>query len=172
LRKSVTEFCKILNFLGLYSNFWQVTVLHEQAFVGRNATTWIPTNESVYLHWHYLQLYYSMSSNKYSRCKFLCPTRNIFFCLDSSRNVRPILFLIKTPNHTGHGKYILMLRFWGISLDGTNSWRLFLPGNFERKIRPKNKICGFPVSRPYLAFGPRNPDPKLFYWIMLVSVST
>jgi hypothetical protein len=24
------------------------------------------------------------------------------------------------------------------------------------------------VSRPYLAFGCRNPDPKLFYWIMLV----
>jgi hypothetical protein len=38
-------------------------------------------------------------------------------------------------------------------------------------LRPK-KICGFPVSRPYLAFGRRNPDPKLFYWIMLVSVST
>jgi hypothetical protein len=37
-------------------------------------------------------------------------------------------------------------------------------------LRPK--ICGFPVSRPYLAFGRRNPDPKLFYWIMLVSVST
>jgi hypothetical protein len=33
----------------------------------------------------------------------------------------------------------------------------------------KKKICGFPVSRPYLAFGRRNPDPKLFYWIMLVS---
>ena len=31
----------------------------------------------------------------------------------------------------------------------------------------KKKICGFPVSRPYLAFGRRNPDPKLFYWIML-----
>jgi hypothetical protein len=28
------------------------------------------------------------------------------------------------------------------------------------------------LSRPYLAFGRRNPDPKLFYWIMLVSVST
>jgi hypothetical protein len=39
-------------------------------------------------------------------------------------------------------------------------------------FRPKKKICGFPVSRPYLAFGRRNPDPKLFYWIMLVSVST
>ena len=38
-------------------------------------------------------------------------------------------------------------------------------------MRPK-KICGFPVSQPYLAFGRRNPDPKLFYWIMLVSVST
>jgi hypothetical protein len=38
-------------------------------------------------------------------------------------------------------------------------------------IGPK-KICGFPVSRPYLAFGRRNPDPKLFYWIMLISVST
>ena len=38
--------------------------------------------------------------------------------------------------------------------------------------RAKKKICGFPVSRPYLAFGRRNPDPKLFYWIMLVSVST
>jgi hypothetical protein len=37
--------------------------------------------------------------------------------------------------------------------------------------RPKKK-CGFPVSRPYLAFGRRNPDPKRFYWIMLVSVST
>jgi hypothetical protein len=36
----------------------------------------------------------------------------------------------------------------------------------------KKNICGFPVSRPYLAFGRRNPDPKLFYWIMLVSVST
>jgi hypothetical protein len=36
----------------------------------------------------------------------------------------------------------------------------------------QKKICGFPVSRPYLAFGRRNPDPKLFYWIMLVSVST
>jgi hypothetical protein len=36
----------------------------------------------------------------------------------------------------------------------------------------KKKICGFPVSRPYLAFGRRNPVPKLFYWIMLVSVST
>jgi hypothetical protein len=34
------------------------------------------------------------------------------------------------------------------------------------------KKCGFPVSRPYLGFGRRNPDPKLFYWIMLVSVST
>jgi hypothetical protein len=34
------------------------------------------------------------------------------------------------------------------------------------------KICGFPVSRSYLAFGRRNPDPKLFYWIMRVSVST
>jgi hypothetical protein len=32
----------------------------------------------------------------------------------------------------------------------------------------QKKICGFPVSRPYLAFGCRNPDPKLFYWIMLV----
>ena len=38
--------------------------------------------------------------------------------------------------------------------------------------KAKKKICGFPVSRPYLAFGRRNPDPKLFYWIMLVSVST
>ena len=38
--------------------------------------------------------------------------------------------------------------------------------------RAKKIICGFPVSRPYLAFGRRNPDPKLFYWIMLVSVST
>ena len=28
-------------------------------------------------------------------------------------------------------------------------------------VRPKKK-CGFPVSRPYLAFGRRNPDPKLF----------
>jgi hypothetical protein len=36
----------------------------------------------------------------------------------------------------------------------------------------KKKICGFPFSRPYLAFGRRNPDPKRFYWIMLVSVST
>ena len=36
----------------------------------------------------------------------------------------------------------------------------------------KKKICGFPVSRPYLAFGRRNPNPKLFYWIMPVSVST
>jgi hypothetical protein len=34
------------------------------------------------------------------------------------------------------------------------------------------KICGFPVSRPYLAFGRRNPDTKLFYSIMFVSVST
>jgi hypothetical protein len=33
--------------------------------------------------------------------------------------------------------------------------------------RAKKKICGFPVSRPYLAFGRRNPDPKLFYLIML-----
>jgi hypothetical protein len=33
----------------------------------------------------------------------------------------------------------------------------------------QKKICGFPVSRPYLAFGRRNPDPKLFYWIMLVN---
>jgi hypothetical protein len=40
-----------------------------------------------------------------------------------------------------------------------------------RWLGQKN-ICGFPVSRPYLAFGRRNPDPKLFYWIMLVSVST
>ena len=23
------------------------------------------------------------------------------------------------------------------------------------------------VSRPFLAFGPQNPDPKLFYWITL-----
>jgi hypothetical protein len=38
--------------------------------------------------------------------------------------------------------------------------------------KAKKKICGFPVSRPYLAFGRRNPDPKLFYGIMLVSVST
>jgi hypothetical protein len=36
----------------------------------------------------------------------------------------------------------------------------------------QKKKCGFPFSRPYLAFGRRNPDPKLFYWIMLVSVST
>jgi hypothetical protein len=41
--------------------------------------------------------------------------------------------------------------------------------NFDRA---KKKIYGFPVFRPYLAFGRRNPDPKLFYWIMLVSVST
>ena len=39
-------------------------------------------------------------------------------------------------------------------------------------VKAKKKMCGFPVSRPYLAFGRRNPDPKLFYWIMLVSVST
>ena len=39
-------------------------------------------------------------------------------------------------------------------------------------LKGKKKICGFPVSLPYLAFGRRNPDPKLFYWIMLVSVST
>jgi hypothetical protein len=45
-------------------------------------------------------------------------------------------------------------------------WCLFL-----LTLGQKN-ICGFPVSRPYLAFGRRNPDPKLFYWIMLVSVST
>jgi hypothetical protein len=38
--------------------------------------------------------------------------------------------------------------------------------------KAKKKICGFPVSRPYLAFGRQNPDPKLFYWITLVSVST
>ena len=38
-------------------------------------------------------------------------------------------------------------------------------------LRPK-KICGFPVFQPYLAFGRQNPDPKLFYCIMLVSVST
>jgi hypothetical protein len=37
-----------------------------------------------------------------------------------------------------------------------------------RYAKAKKKICGFPVSRPYLAFGRRNPDPKLFYWIMLV----
>jgi hypothetical protein len=42
---------------------------------------------------------------------------------------------------------------------------------FNANLRPK-KICGFPVSRPYLAFGRQNPDPKLFYWITLVSVST
>jgi hypothetical protein len=41
-----------------------------------------------------------------------------------------------------------------------------------QRSKAKKKICGFPVSRPYLAFGRRNPDPKLFYWIMLVSVST
>jgi hypothetical protein len=29
-------------------------------------------------------------------------------------------------------------------------------------IGPKKIICGFPVSRPYLAFGRQNPDPKLF----------
>jgi hypothetical protein len=40
------------------------------------------------------------------------------------------------------------------------------------KAHSGQKKCGFPVSRPYLAFGRRNPDPKLFYWIMLVSVST
>jgi hypothetical protein len=40
------------------------------------------------------------------------------------------------------------------------------------KSRAKKKICGFPVSRPYLAFRRQNPDPKLFYWITLVSVST
>ena len=34
------------------------------------------------------------------------------------------------------------------------------------------KICGFAFSRPYLAFERRNPDPKRFYWIMLVSGST
>lgn len=28
------------------------------------------------------------------------------------------------------------------------------------------------VSGPYLAFGRRNPDPKLFSWMMLVGVST
>jgi hypothetical protein len=42
--------------------------------------------------------------------------------------------------------------------------------NDVNKSKAKKKICGFPVSRPYLAFGRRNPDPKLFYWIMLVSV--
>jgi hypothetical protein len=51
--------------------------------------------------------------------------------------------------------------------------KVFCPGagDLPFDIRQK-KICGFPVSRPYLAFGRRNPDPKLFYWIMLVSVST
>jgi hypothetical protein len=43
---------------------------------------------------------------------------------------------------------------------------------FVFSYKAKKKICGFPVSRPYLAFGRQNPDPKLFYWIMLVSVST
>ena len=38
--------------------------------------------------------------------------------------------------------------------------------------KAKKKICGFPVSRPYLAFGRQNPDPKLFYCFMLESVST
>ena len=28
--------------------------------------------------------------------------------------------------------------------------------------KAKKKICEFPVSRPYLAIGRRNPDPKLF----------
>jgi hypothetical protein len=52
------------------------------------------------------------------------------------------------------------------------SWKhcLFVWGLIWPKA--KKKICGFPVSRPYLAFGRQNPDPKLFYWIMLVSVST
>ena len=52
-------------------------------------------------------------------------------------------------------------------------------GEFADKGKPRTAIwlgpkkkCGFPVSRPYLAFGRRNPDPKLFYWIVLVSVST
>jgi hypothetical protein len=40
---------------------------------------------------------------------------------------------------------------------------------FKTFSRPKKNMW---VSRPYLAFGRRNPDPKLFYWIMLVSVST
>ena len=44
--------------------------------------------------------------------------------------------------------------------------------NFSIHLFKAKKQCGFPVSRPYLAFGRRNPDPKLFYWIILVSVST
>jgi hypothetical protein len=49
---------------------------------------------------------------------------------------------------------------------------MFLDAVYQVDTKAKKKICGFPVSRPYLAFGRRNPDPKLFYWIMLVSVST
>jgi hypothetical protein len=44
--------------------------------------------------------------------------------------------------------------------------------NFSIHLFKAKKKYGFPVSRPYLAFGRRNPDPKLFYWIILVSVST
>jgi hypothetical protein len=46
---------------------------------------------------------------------------------------------------------------------GSCRWKL-LSGNLYTLVRPKakKKICGFPVSRPYLAFGRRNPDPKLF----------
>ena len=35
-----------------------------------------------------------------------------------------------------------------------------------QRMRKAKKTSGFPVSRPYLAFGRRNPDPKLFYWIV------
>jgi hypothetical protein len=61
--------------------------------------------------------------------------------------------------------------------NGGNRWNI-LGFNFTKRdalssvYKAKKKICGFPVSRPYLAFGRRNPDPKLFYWIMRVSVST
>ena len=41
-----------------------------------------------------------------------------------------------------------------------------LPYWFFLDVVGPKKICGFPVSRPYLAFGRRNRDPKLFYWIM------
>jgi hypothetical protein len=55
-------------------------------------------------------------------------------------------------------------------LDASGLYAIFFKDNVNSKA--KKKICGFPVSQPYLAFGRRNPNPKLFDWIMLVSVST
>ena len=50
-----------------------------------------------------------------------------------------------------------------MSLKTENSRRVAKSRPVCMGLKAKKKICGFPVSRPYLAFGRQNPDPKLFY---------